>query len=51
MQRGQFLLVIYELIHELSNGKFIVVDEKCYVVVAYLKWTTIPFFWSDRRMI
>jgi hypothetical protein len=51
MQRRQFLLLIYELIHEASNGEFIVGDERCYVVMAYMKGAILPFFWSDRRVI
>jgi hypothetical protein len=50
MQRGQCLLPFLR-IHEALNGKLIFGDERCYVVMAYWKGTTAPFFWSDRRVI
>jgi hypothetical protein len=51
MQRGQFLLFIYELISEASNRKFVVGDERCYVVMAHLKEATPTFVWSGRKVI
>ena len=51
MHRGKFLLFIYELISEASNRKFVVGDERCYVVMAHLKGATPTFVWRSRIVI